>query len=129
MTAKPPHRAVCRVGDPLCPCPDGDACHYIAYPWMSRSKKEAADRRRMTLARNPPQNDLGRSRGMAEAIACPNCGSPLYMVSKQGHSVKTWYALKCARYDDGCNTHSAWNQSERGARSVFETPARAAEGD
>ena len=24
---------VCQFGDPFCPCQDGDACHYVAYPW------------------------------------------------------------------------------------------------
>ena len=31
MTDKP----VCPYGDPLCPCPDGDTCHY---EWDERTK-------------------------------------------------------------------------------------------
>jgi hypothetical protein len=23
----------CKYGDPLCPCQDGDACHYENHPW------------------------------------------------------------------------------------------------
>lgn len=51
----PQHRP-CPFGDPYCPCQDGDACHYVDYPWSK--------------AMTPPDNaNTPEYRAMVEARA------------------------------------------------------------
>lgn len=45
----------CKYGDPMCPCQDGDACHYEAYPGSpavpcvpTEYVRRALDRHRVT---------------------------------------------------------------------------------